>query len=113
MPGHSLVVTKKHYKFPLNAPPEIWHEVLNEALKIAAAAKKAMGAKGVQIGVYARPWVPEGKYKLEHQIHMHVVPRKKGDKLDGPQEHSWKRDHPSKKELASVAKKIRAAARTG
>ena len=69
--GHSLVISKKHYKNFMEMPKELYGGMLS-------AAKEAVGKLGcdsfnlvVNNGKAAQQLVPH--------VHLHIVPRKEGD----------------------------------
>jgi len=76
--GHALVMPKAHYGSMLECPEELLGKVMNVAKKLGNAAKKALGADGVNIlancGESAGQTVPH--------FHVHVIPRYEG-KEDG------------------------------
>lgn len=75
--GHSLVISKKHFKTLLDMPSILGQELVdcikNTAMKILGE-KKAEG-----FNVINNNFPPAGQ--VVHHVHYHVIPRKNNDKL--------------------------------
>jgi histidine triad (HIT) family protein len=71
-PGHTLVITKKHYKWVIDVPKfgTYWERVG----KIAKAVQKALKADSLNFVVLG--------YEIFH-AHIHIVPRFSNDDLGG------------------------------
>ena len=98
--GHSLVITKKHYKDVYDAPEQDLKEVMAASKKISEAMEKGLNADGVNILHASRK---EAQQSVLH-FHIHIVPRYKNDGLD-----MWikSRYKESESDLKGVAEKIR------
>jgi histidine triad (HIT) family protein len=103
MPGHVLLVPRTHYPVLADLPPEEVGPLFLAAQRLASAVEKAMKAEGsfVAVNIKISQSVPH--------LHVHVVPRRKGDGLFG-KTFQWTR-HPyrSTAEIAEVQQAIKAA----
>src|SRR5207302_3962038 len=75
--GHVLVVPCAHVPTLLDLPSEKTGPLFGAVSRIAAAIERALGADGCFIAVNHRV-----SQSVPH-LHVHVVPRKKGDGLRG------------------------------
>jgi histidine triad (HIT) family protein len=75
--GHTLLVTRRHVGTLLDLPPELFPPVLAAARRLAAAMVDGLGSQGsfVAMNNVVSQSVPH--------LHVHVVPRTKGDGLRG------------------------------
>jgi len=73
--GHSLVISKKHYKTLLDMPASLFGEFLETAKQAALKLIDETKAEGFNLMM--------NNYKVAGQIvphvHLHILPRKKGD----------------------------------
>ena len=92
MPGHVLVVPRTHYAVLADLPPSEVAILFAAVQRIASSVEKAMKADGsfVAINIKISQSVPH--------LHVHVVPRRKGDGLFG-KTFQWTR-HPYPSEAA-------------
>jgi histidine triad (HIT) family protein len=92
MPGHVLVVPRTHYAVLADLPPSDVGPFFVVVQHLASAVEKAMQADGafVAINIKISQSVPH--------LHVHVVPRRKGDGLFG-KTFQWTR-HPYPNEAA-------------
>jgi histidine triad (HIT) family protein len=92
MPGHVLVVPRAHYVTLSDLPVEEVGPFFRTVQRIASAVEQAMQADGsfVAINIKISQSVPH--------LHVHVVPRRKGDGLFG-KTFQWTR-HPYPTEAA-------------
>ena len=97
--GHTLVIPKKRYRNIFDAPKEVLQKMIVVAQKIALAQKKALGAEGVNIVMNNEPAAGQ----IVFHIHMHVIPRFKGDGFE-----HWQGISRTQKERDLAAEKIRA-----
>jgi histidine triad (HIT) family protein len=97
MPGHLLVIPKKHYEWMQDVPDSLITDVYTEAKKLMKALIKSMGADYVTLTVVGKD-VPH--------FHVHLLPRYYNDGLK-----PWpaKKYKPGEKEI--VAAKIKKAVR--
>jgi histidine triad (HIT) family protein len=70
-PGHTLVISKKHYDNFLTAEKDIMHKVMDVAQRIGQAQISILGAKGVNILTNVNK---EAGQSVFH-FHVHVIPR--------------------------------------
>ena len=98
-PGHTLLVPKVHYETLLDAPSELLGPLAERAQRLAGAMETALGAQGSFVAVNNRV-----SQSVPH-LHIHVVPRTKGDGLRG---FFWPRTkYASDDEAAAIAKQLR------
>ncbi len=74
-PGHTLVVSKKHYDNFLATPKDIMHKVMDVAQRIGQADILMLGARGVNILTNINK---EAGQSIFH-FHVHVIPRYQSD----------------------------------
>jgi histidine triad (HIT) family protein len=96
--GHVLVAPVRHIDTLLDLPAELMVPLLTAAQKIARAVVEALGAQGsfVAINNVVSQSVPH--------LHVHVVPRTKGDGLRG---FFWPRTKYGNHEMETYAALIR------
>lgn len=100
-PGHTLVVPRAHHDTMLDLDPANLLAVFVAAQRVAGAVESALGAGGSWVSVNNRV-----SQSVPH-VHVHVVPRTKGDGLRG---FFWPRaKYGSDDEAAAVAQQLRAA----
>jgi histidine triad (HIT) family protein len=75
--GHTLVVPRRHIDALADLPPELMSPLLTEVQRVAGAVETALGAGGSFVAVNNRV-----SQSVPH-LHVHVVPRTKGDGLRG------------------------------
>ena len=102
VPGHTLVIPKKHIDPLTAAPPEVLHKLIVVVQSIARAQLKAFKADGVNViqsnGRAAGQVVPH--------LHFHVIPRFASD----GHHWNWKpRPYAQPEEMGALAGQIRAA----
>ena len=75
--GHVLIAPVRHVDTILDLPSELMVPLLSTAQRVAEAVGRALGAEGTFMAVnnVISQSVPH--------LHLHVVPRTKGDKLRG------------------------------
>ena len=98
--GHVLLVPREHVDTLPDLPAALRDPFLEAAQRIAVAVKEALGAQGsfVAINNTVSQSVPH--------LHLHVVPRTKGDGLRG---FFWPRTKYADGEAASYAEQLREA----
>lgn len=100
-PGHTLLVPRAHHETLTDLPPDLLGPFFARAQRLAAAMESALGAKGSFVAMNNRV-----SQSVPH-LHVHVVPRTKGDGLKG---FFWPRTRYSSDEhAAEVAATLRAA----
>ena len=99
-PGHVLLAPRAHVPTLLELPRAALEPFFANAQRLAAAMSQALGAQGsfVAINNVVSQSVPH--------LHLHVVPRAKGDGLRG---FFWPRRRYGAGEMEAVAARLRAA----
>lgn len=100
-PGHTLVVPDPHYETMPDLPDDLVAALFARATRIASAVESALGSAGSFVAVNNRV-----SQSVPH-VHVHVVPRNRGDGLRGffwPRRRYRDEDH-----AAAVAADLRAA----
>jgi len=75
--GHCLLVPKTHYETLQDLPAAIASRLFANASRLSAAVEEGLGAEGAFVAINNRV-----SQSVPH-VHMHVVPRRKGDGLRG------------------------------
>lgn len=98
--GHTLLVPRDHVPTLLELPPALRDPFLGAGQRLAAAMVDELGAQGsfVAMNNVVSQSVPH--------LHLHVVPRTKGDGLRG---FFWPRTRYADGEAAAYAARLRAA----
>jgi len=97
--GHVLLVPRVHVAAMTDLPGESAAKIFPVAQSIARAVETAMGAEGTFVAINNKV-----SQSVPH-LHMHIVPRKKGDGLKG---FFWPRSkYASDVEMDDVAARIR------
>jgi histidine triad (HIT) family protein len=98
--GHVLLVPRRHLVTLPDLPPELRDGFLAAAQRLATAVVEGLGAQGsfVAMNNVVSQSVPH--------LHLHVVPRTKGDGLRG---FFWPRTRYGAQEPAEYAARLRAA----
>jgi len=78
-PGHSLVISKKHFKTSLDIPSSLGLELLDCIKNTSMVLLREHDAEG--FNVLNNNFESAGQV-VDH-VHYHIFPRKKGDKLKG------------------------------
>jgi histidine triad (HIT) family protein len=100
-PGHVLVIPRAHVETLVELPSDAVGPLFGAARRIAAALERGLGAQGSFVAVNNRV-----SQSVPH-LHVHVVPRTKGDGLRG---FFWPRaKYASEAEMQRVAAAIRDA----
>ncbi len=97
--GHVLVAPRPHHETLTDLPPALVGPLFDRVQQMALAVQEAMGAQGTFVAMnnVVSQSVPH--------LHIHVVPRTKGDGLKG---FFWPRTrYESDEEAAAVAERIR------
>jgi histidine triad (HIT) family protein len=102
-PGHCLLAPKQHYETLRDVPIDLIGPFFRSAQLLAAAVEVAMEAQGTFVAMNNRV-----SQSVPH-LHVHIVPRRKGDGLKG---FFWPRTkYASETEMAAVQELIHAAVR--
>ena len=100
-PGHTLVVPKRHVETLEEAPRSLLEPLFAAAQRIARALERGLEAEGTFVAMNNRI-----SQSVPH-LHVHVVPRRKGDGLKG---FFWPRSkYASAEEMEDVRAKLLAA----
>lgn len=113
LPGHSMVIPKKHFSSISDLPDEVYHDLMLFMRQVSEILQKAFQAAGInwtlQEGEEAGQTVPH--------LHFHLIPRQPADlpepgdwypKLRGQQAiDSGKRPRLSEKEMKEVVASLR------
>ena len=76
-PGHTLLVPKDHHETLMDLPPELVQPLFKDAQLLGRAVEQAMQAEGIFAAINNRV-----SQSVPH-LHVHIVPRRKGDGLKG------------------------------
>ena len=98
VPGHTLVIPKKHIENIFDADDETLAHVMHTVRLLAPAVRDAVGAKGVHINSNHG----EAAGQIVFHLHFHIIPRHKRDEFE-----FWPQTPGVKSELAETGKKIR------
>lgn len=101
--GHTLVAPKKHFDSFTDMGAEDVAALFEASRKITLAVEKAFSANGTNVGINNG----ETAGQEVHHVHVHVIPRKKGDGGRGIKSIVW--TEPDTTNLKGVAEKIRKA----
>ncbi len=96
--GHTLVIPKSHFKNIFDVPPGEWIAVTAAVQILAIRLEKSLGSQGINIMMNNR----EHAGQMIDHIHVHVIPRFRGDGL----KHWQPRDY-RPGEVEAVLEKIR------
>lgn len=92
--GHCLLVPKQHFETLADLPAKLIEPVFESVQLLSRAVEKAMGAQGTFVAMNNRV-----SQSVPH-LHIHIVPRRKGDGLKG---FFWPRTkYASQEEMSSV-----------
>jgi histidine triad (HIT) family protein len=103
LPGHVLVVPRTHYETLGDLPTDQVGPLFVNVQRLALAVERGMRADGsfVAINIRISQSVPH--------LHVHVVPRKKGDGLFGKTFQWMRRPYPSEAAIVEVQRAIQSA----
>jgi len=103
--GHTLVVPMTHYEAFDDVPDEAIGPLFSVAKRVSIALQRALGADGSLTVTNTRI-----SQSVPH-VHVHVVPRRKGDGLFSPGRGFWIRQRYGPGEAGEIAAKLREALR--
>lgn len=104
-PGHTLLVPRDHHETLADLPSDLLGPFFARAQRLSRAMESALGAKGSFVAMNNKV-----SQSVPH-LHVHVVPRTKGDGLKG---FFWPRTtYESEEQMAAVAATLRAAVEGG
>lgn len=99
-PGHCLLIPRAHHETLADLPGALLGPLLGNAQLLARAVERALGAEGTFVAINNRV-----SQSVPH-LHVHVVPRRKGDGLRG---FFWPRTRYADGAAARVQAALRAA----
>jgi histidine triad (HIT) family protein len=100
--GHTLIVPRRHVSDLFEADGVLLGLMMQEAQRVSGALVEVVGAEGTFVAINNRV-----SQSVPH-LHLHVVPRRKGDGLRG---FFWPRQkYSSDAERAALAGRVRTAA---
>jgi histidine triad (HIT) family protein len=76
-PGHCLLIPRRHLNSLVDVPSPLLAQLATNAKLLAIALEQALGAQGAFVAINNRV-----SQSVPH-VHVHVVPRTKGDGLKG------------------------------
>jgi histidine triad (HIT) family protein len=98
-PGHTLLVPRPHHETIEDLPADLVGPLFADAKRLARAVREATGAEGTFVAINNRV-----SQSVPH-LHVHVVPRVKGDGLRG---FFWpRRGYSDEEEMRTTAAGIR------
>lgn len=99
LPGHALVIPRKHYANLFELPDDLGNALLSDVKRVGEAIVSATGAQGLNLGMNNH----EAAGQLVMHAHFHLIPRFDGDglKLWGQQAYE------SQEAMMALAEKIR------
>ncbi len=77
--GHSLIISKNHYKTILDMPVSLGNELMDAVKKVGLDLIKEKGAGGFNVVVNCGGVSGQ----LVNHFHVHIIPRRDGDGLKG------------------------------
>jgi len=102
-PGHTLIVPARHYPTIEDMPENEIAPLFVLARRLSIAFRTALAADGSFIAVNTRI-----SQSVPH-VHVHAVPRRKGDGLFSPGRGMWMRRRYADGEAEQIAAKLRSA----
>ena len=103
LPGHVLVMPVRHVETLDDLPDSLLAPVLAAVRRTSVAVQKALGAEGSFVATNTRV-----SQSVPH-LHIHVVPRNKGDGLFSTRLIWQRKKYENDSEMAELATKIRTA----
>lgn len=103
IPGHTLVVPATHYETLDDLPDDALAPLFRVVRQVSIAIQRALGAEGTLTLSNTRI-----SQSVPH-VHIHVVPRRKGDKFFTPGRPFWMRQTYAAGQAEEIAEKLRAA----
>jgi histidine triad (HIT) family protein len=76
-PGHVLLIPKEHYETLADLPASLIGPFFSNVQRLAVAVERGMHAEGTFVAIN------NGVSQSVPHLHVHIVPRKKGDGLRG------------------------------
>jgi histidine triad (HIT) family protein len=101
IPGHTLIVPATHYDTLDDLPDDALTSLFKLVRRVSIAQQRVLGAEGSLTLSNTRI-----SQSVPH-VHVHVVPRRKGDKLFSPGRTFWMRQRYAEGEAETIATKLR------
>lgn len=101
--GHTLVVPATHYETLDDLPDDALVPLFAVVRRVSVALQHALGAEGSLVLSNTRI-----SQSVPH-VHVHVVPRRKGDRLFAPGRTFWMRERYAPGEPEAIAERLRDA----
>jgi histidine triad (HIT) family protein len=79
VPGHLLVIPKRHVELPAELNDEERREIFDTILDYQTKIMSRMSS-GCDVRQNCRPFLPESRIKVDH-VHYHLLPRELGDAI--------------------------------
>lgn len=100
-PGHLLIIPKQHYRNIFDMPAEVGSKIMEAAVPLAAAIRKALNPDGLNLFQSNEA----AGFQTVFHFHLHLIPRWEGDPLRLP----WKPSEGDIEEINNIATKIQKA----
>lgn len=100
-PGHLLIIPKQHYRNIFDMPAEIGSKIMEAAVPLAAAIRKALNPDGLNLFQSNEA----AGFQTVFHFHLHLIPRWEGDPLRLP----WKPKEGDIEEINNIATKLQEA----
>lgn len=104
-PGHTLIISRRHYRNLFDLDPEAGAAVMRSAVRVARALREALAPDGMNL-VQANE---RAAFQSVFHFHVHLVPRWLGDGIASP----WRQRPASAAALREIGDKIRRALAPG
>jgi histidine triad (HIT) family protein len=101
--GHTLVVPRTHYETLDDLPDDALLPLFRAVRRVSIAQQRVLGAEGTLTLSNTRI-----SQSVPH-VHVHVVPRRKGDRFFTPGRPFWMRQQYKDGEAEAIAEKLRKA----
>jgi histidine triad (HIT) family protein len=101
--GHTLVVPRTHYETLDDLPDDALLPLFRAVRRVSIAQQRVLGAEGTLTLSNTRI-----SQSVPH-VHVHVVPRRKGDRFFTPGRPFWMRQPYKDGEAEAIAEKLRKA----
>jgi len=101
--GHTLVVPTTHYETLDDLPDAALVPLFSLVRRVSVAVQSALGAEGSLVLTNTRI-----SQSVPH-VHLHVIPRRQGDRLFSPGRTLWMRQRYTSGEAEQIAAKLRDA----
>lgn len=104
-PGHTLIISRRHYRNLFDLDPEAGAAVMRTAVRVARALREALSPDGMNL-VQANE---RAAFQSVFHFHVHLVPRWLGDGIASP----WRQRPASAATLREMGARIRQALASG